>query len=241
MSTTTVTREQVKSTPCFRLKGGLYTLTTLQLLDSDLKRLEAELAAKVEQAPQFFANTPIVIDLQGIQQPNLSVDFKALNKLLRKYHIIPIGVKGANEIQQAAVLQSGLAVLTDTSKPEKAEPPTPAATPTLVLSPTKVVTQPVRSGQQIYAQGGDLIVLAPVSVGAELLADGHIHVYAPLRGRALAGIHGDTSARIFCQRLEAELVSIAGQYRLSEQLKEGPWQEAVSVSLCNEQLKILKM
>jgi len=238
MNTTAAAREKTKSTPCFRLKGGFFTLTTLQLLDTDPNKLEADLAFKVQQAPQFFANTPIVIDLQSIQQPNLAIDFAALNKLLRKYHIIPIGVKGAIGAQQEAVIQAGLALLTDTTKAEKVEIAKPTNT---ILSPTKVIIQPVRSGQQVYAQGGDLIVLAPVSVGAELLADGNIHVYAPLRGRALAGIHGDTSAHIFCQRLEAELVSIAGQYQLSEQLKEGLWQQAVDVSLCENQLRITKM
>ena len=82
----------------------------------------------------------------------------------------------------------------------------------------RIVTEPVRSGTQIYARGGDLIVTAAVSPGAELVADGNIHVYGPLRGRALAGASGDTSARIFCSRLEAELVSIAGRYLVSEQL-----------------------
>ena len=94
-----------------------------------------------------------------------------------------------------------------------------------------MITQPVRSGQQIYAPGGDLLVLAPVSHGAELLADGNIYVFGPLRGRALAGITGDQSAMIFCKSLEAELVSIAGQYKISEDLKETCWQQAVRIQL----------
>ncbi|MAB25605.1 MAG: septum site-determining protein MinC [Pseudomonadales bacterium] len=103
----------------------------------------------------------------------------------------------------------------------------------------RLITEPVRSGQQVYARGGDLIVMAPVSAGAELLADGHIHVYGPLRGRALAGVQGNTEARIFCQNLEAELVSIAGQYKVAEDLrKEQHWKQAVHISLAGDSLKI---
>jgi len=237
MSTTLLARETALTAPCFRLKGGLFTLTALQLLANDYSQLEADLAAKVKQAPQFFNHTPIIIDMQLLPQVTAPIDFAGLNNLLRRYHLIPIGVKGGSPAQQQAAIQAGFAVFHDT-KTEKAsaEPEKPA-----VGFPTKVITQPVRSGQQIYAAGGDLIVLAPVSVGAELLADGHIHVYGVLRGRALAGIHGDTSAHIFCQRLEAELVSVAGQYRLSEQLKSGLWQEAVDIKLCQGELQITKL
>jgi septum site-determining protein MinC len=110
------------------------------------------------------------------------------------------------------------------------------------VRPSKIITSPVRGGQQVYAQGGDLIVLAPVSSGAELLADGNIHVYAPMRGRALAGIKGNTAARIFCQQLGAELLSIAGQYKVSEDLRRDPlWGEAIQVSLSGDVLNITRL
>jgi septum site-determining protein MinC len=96
----------------------------------------------------------------------------------------------------------------------------------------------VRSGQQIYAKGCDLIVLGPISQGAELLSDGHIHVYGPLRGRALAGINGNKEAHIFCHSLEAELISIAGHYKLSEDIEKIAWRVNVDISLINEQLDI---
>lgn len=119
---------------------------------------------------------------------------------------------------------------------EKAEPAAP------VVRPTKMITAPVRGGMQIYAAGGDLIVLAPVSPGAELLADGNIHVYGPMRGRALAGVKGDTSARIFCQQLGAELVSIAGNYKVAEDLRRSPqWGQAVHVSLSGDVLNITRL
>jgi septum site-determining protein MinC len=111
----------------------------------------------------------------------------------------------------------------DTQKPKEPEVGNDEQTVApmqIAKSNAKIVTSPVRSGQQIYAKGCDLIVLAPVSRGSEVLADGNIHVYGPLRGRALAGILGDKSARIFCQQLEAELLSIAGCFKLSEDLPE---------------------
>ena len=105
-------------------------------------------------------------------------------------------------------------------------------------APNKIVQVPVRSGQQVYAPGGDLIVLAPVSAGAEILADGNIHVYAPLRGRALAGVRGNTEAIIFCQSLEAELISVAGEYKISEDLQEAFWKKPAKIMLKNERLAI---
>ncbi|WP_152221714.1 septum site-determining protein MinC [Pseudomonas sp. SCB32] len=123
-----------------------------------------------------------------------------------------------------------------------AAPEKPAEPPAPVVRPTKLVTTPVRGGVQIYAAGGDLIVLAPVSPGAELLADGNIHVYGPMRGRALAGVKGDTSARIFCQQLAAELVSIAGNYKVAEDLRRSPqWGQAVHVSLSGDVLNITRL
>jgi septum site-determining protein MinC len=107
------------------------------------------------------------------------------------------------------------------------------------LIPAKLITLPVRSGQQIYAKNCDLIVMAAVSAGAELLADGNIHVYGPLRGRALAGVNGNREARIFCQQLGAELLSIAGQYKVAEDLRRDPaWGKATQTWLNEEQLEI---
>ncbi|HAZ88281.1 MAG TPA: septum site-determining protein MinC, partial [Marinobacter adhaerens] len=104
--------------------------------------------------------------------------------------------------------------------------------------PAKIISQPVRSGQQIHAPEGDLVILAPVQAGAEVLAAGNIHVYGPLRGRALAGIHGAESARVFCQSLEAELVSIAGHYKISEDLQDNGWKSAVQIQLRDDLLVV---
>jgi septum site-determining protein MinC len=101
-----------------------------------------------------------------------------------------------------------------------------------------VITQPVRSGRQVYAHQGDLVVLATASPGAELLADGHIHVYGPLRGRALAGVSGDTRARIFCRSLEAELVSVAGYWRVRDDIPEDLIGKPVQIFLEDERVMI---
>jgi septum site-determining protein MinC len=153
-----------------------------------------------------------VIDLQRIHAPVCDIDFHTLQHQLREHGLVPVGIRHGTEKLNHAAQTAGLAILSN--QPAKAKP---AVVPPLSAA-TLFVTKPVRSGQQIYAQHTNLVVLAQVSAGAELLADGSIHVYGSLRGRALAGIKGDQTARIFCHKLEAELVSIAGHYRLNESL-----------------------
>lgn len=227
-------------TPILQLKGSLFTLTVLQLIENNLSSLFEQLEVMVKQAPKFFQNAPIVIDLQKIKNSNDSVDFFTMAETLRGHGLIPVGVRGGNAQQHSQALSAGLALLPETRQ----DPEPTASTHTQphkqppVKQSSKVITQQVRSGQQIYANGGDLIVLAPVSPGAELLADGHIHVYGPLRGRALAGVNGNSQARIFCQSLEAELVSIAGHYWVKEDLKKSTERKSVSIYLMNEHLHI---
>jgi septum site-determining protein MinC len=110
----------------------------------------------------------------------------------------------------------------------------------LVPQATKVITKPIRSGQQVYAEG-DLIILNQVSAGAEVLADGNIHVYGALRGRALAGVKGDADARIFCKSMEAELVSIAGNFMLSDALQNIVWKDSAQVLLVDDSLEIVPL
>ena len=132
--------------------------------------------------------------------------------------------------------------------PNATQPSRRAAAPAATAQPTvettraaaRLITEPVRSGTQIYARGTDLVVTAAVSPGAELVADGNIHVYGALRGRALAGASGDIEARIFCSRLEAELVSIAGRYLVSEQLPPEQHGSAVQIALVDDQLTVTR-
>ncbi len=215
----------------FELRATTFTLPTLRLFGADLGELSRFLEAKIEQAPEFFRNAPVVVDLS--QLPDVALDFPLLVGLLRGLGLLPIGVRGGSEQHRETARLMDLAVLAQGSRgpaaaaaaARPAAAPAPAvaekpAAPAQVAAAAagKVVTRPVRSGQRLYAQGGDLVVLAPVSAGAELMADGHIHVYGALRGRALAGVKGNVDARIFCQDLRAELISVAGHYRVSENL-----------------------
>ncbi len=235
------TTPPVEMTPMFQLKGGMYTLTAIQLLGTDLSLFERQLEGKIQQAPKFFQNAPIVIDLQKLKSTQ-TIKMDHLRALLLNKKLIPIGVRGGTAEQQMAAVGAGLALLQDSSK-ETSEASKASATTEVAAAAakiaseeitgtsSKIITSPVRSGQQIYARGGDLIVLSTVSHGAELLADGHIHVYGALKGRALAGVTGDTHAHVFCQSLEAELISIAGQYQISEDIDPNFWQRGVDVSL----------
>lgn len=200
----------------FELKGSLFTLTVLHLLHADLSTFSTQLRQQAGKTPNLFKNMPLVIDLQRLADPEQEVDFGILQDALRAHGLIPVGVRHGPQKLHDAAQAAGLAILS--SQPSKAVAETKSRQEVSAISPTVWVTKPVRSGQQIYARQADLVVLAPVSHGAELLADGSIHVYDCLRGRALAGINGDQAARIFCHTLEAQLISIAGHYRLSESL-----------------------
>ncbi|EDP46090.1 septum site-determining protein MinC [Rickettsiella grylli] len=205
------------SQEAFKLKASLFTLTTFHLLSTDTQRIHQQLKPLVEQTPRFFQQLPIILDLFSL--PTGSVDFPGLISCLRGYGLIPVGIRGGNAEQQTFAIQSGLAILANI-KTES----TPDTSHKLNSAPSaiqsKLITQPVRSGQQIYAKNSDLVVIASVSPGAELLADGNIHIYGKLKGRALAGVTGNQQAHIFCQNLEAELVAIAGHYWLSEDLQD---------------------
>ncbi|OAI46294.1 hypothetical protein AYO45_06415 [Gammaproteobacteria bacterium SCGC AG-212-F23] len=227
---------------CFQLKASFFPCTILQISHYDLNQLEQQLFATIQRAPNFFLGSPVIIDLEKIKDLT-TVDFSQLKKVLINSSLVPMGIRNGSEKQHIAAVSAGLPVVTigknskettqPTTEPEKqvAQPSTPGS---------KLVTTPIRSGMQIYAKDADLIVLAPVSVGAELLADGHIHVYGPLRGRALAGVRGNKDARIFCQKLDAELVSIAGYYLVKEELQNDADGGMMQIYLENEEVKLTK-
>ena len=237
----------------FQLRGGSFTLMVLKLVDSASETFFATLADKVRQAPNFFRNAPLVLDLDGLPGNEL-VDFADLKTRLREHGLITLAVQGGIHRHQEAALRAGLPLVPSSGrsskldataapapqpagKPAPPPPSRPAATET-ASRPAMVINEPVRSGRQIYAQGGDLVVTAMVSAGAELLADGHIHVYGALRGRALAGLAGDTSARIFCLSLEAEMVSISGLYRVNEDIPPASFKKPAQIYLKDGYLNI---
>ena len=232
-----------EAAPAFELKAAGFTLPVIRLLNGNMEVVAEQIRAKVEQAPEFFHNTPVVIDLAAFQEGAGEVEFPLLVGLLRGYGMIPFGVRGGSKSQQAAAVAMDLAVLGDayarsTKAPAAAGGPEAgrAAVPTFTL-----VTRPVRSGQLIYAAGGDLSVIAPVSSGAELQADGNIHVYGALRGRALAGVQGNLSCRIFCHDLQAELVAIGGHYKISENIDDAVRGRPVQIYLKDNALIIEKI
>jgi len=212
----------------FDLKSASLTLVTLVLRSTDLDELERELRRRFGDAPKLFDRDPVVIDLAGVADSETPIDFGALSGLLKRHKLLPLAVKGGNALHTGAAIQAGLAEapedvapapgrastaparLSDSQPMPLAPLPAPAAATTLIID------KPLRSGQQVYARNADLVVLAVVSFGAEVIADGSIHVYAPLRGRAIAGAKGNTDARIFSTCMEPQLVSIAGTYRTTE-------------------------
>ncbi|MGB0721954.1 MAG: septum site-determining protein MinC [Gammaproteobacteria bacterium] len=205
------------------LKGSLHTLTSLRLLSADPEVVANAVRRRVEQAPDFLSHAPVVLDLGLMMElPDLS----ALAKGVRGAGMIPVGVSGNLEGLADAAHAAGLALISKRERrPAKGEtaeitqhPGSERASPKPGGGAAKVVHQTVRSGQQVYARGGDLVILASVNPDAEVLADGHIHVYGSLRGKALAGVQGDTGARIFAQKLDPQLIAVAGNYRAGADL-----------------------
>jgi len=222
----------------FQLKGGLFTLTTLQIFNPDLVQLKAQLTDKIQQAPNFFHHAPIVLDFKIANQPNIAIDFANLKAMLQEVNLIPIAIRNATPDQIQAAIKAGFAILRDTPNTRDKEKLSSTAQPAPKILSSRIITEPVRSGQQIYAPDGDLIIINQVSHGSELIADGSIHVYGALRGRALAGINGNQQARIFCNSLEAELVSVAGNYKLSEDIERQAWKVAAQIYIKQDRLQI---
>jgi septum site-determining protein MinC len=207
--------------PSFEIKSANLPLVALLLKSADLHALERDFAARFGDIPDFFDGDAMVIDLSRLEPLDAAVDFGALVALLKRYRLMPVGVREGRRSHIEAAAAAGLLSAVDAriqlpapkSAPAKADPPSSLAVP----PPTLVVDRPLRSGQQVYARGRDLVMLAMVNAGAEVIADGNVHVYAPLRGRAMAGARGNADARIFSLALEPELISIAGVYRTGEE------------------------
>lgn len=217
-------------------RGRMLMMTVLQLNTLDLELLRTHLDQQLTDSPDWLRDVPIVLsfpdDAEDISVVDLTLTMEALRD--RDMNLVAVARHAAIDEQDLRMLGIGSVVLSAGGRavpaPRDSDAKATAAEP---ARETLVIDQTVRSGQQIYSRG-DLVVLAPVGTGAELMAEGHIHVYSNLRGRALAGVRGDTRARIFCQQLNAELVSIAGHYRVSEDLPER-WQgEAVQLTLDGE-------
>jgi septum site-determining protein MinC len=231
-----------KDASSFELKNGSVDALHFIVKTGEIKLLRDELQARYGAMPDFFANDAVVIDVRKLPAED-ELPLRELSDLLLGLRLRPIGVV-ALDAQQPWVGASGLTVFPDRDvrRPAPAEPEPPPRTvterPEIITRATNamIVDKPLRSGQRIHATG-DLIVLGVVNHGAEIIAGGNIHVYAPLRGRALAGVHGDRDARIFCACMEPELYSIAGYYRTVENgLPDEVLGKAAQVRLDGERL-----
>ena len=229
-----------RSPATFEIKSAHLPLLALRLKTTDLQALDAELDQYYGDKPDFFGGDSVVVDLSALppQGGDGALDFALLSQVLQSWHLRLLAASDGSAEQMTAAQESGLALASNilgrpaAASAQNRAPAPPVATPPGAL----VVDQPVRSGQQVYARGRDLVVMAPVNAGAEIIADGHIHVYAALRGRAIAGARGWAEARIFAAMMQPQLVSIAGVYQTSEEpLPDTVWRAAASVALLSDE------
>lgn len=221
-------------------KGRMLSINRAQVLDADTAAIKAQIEQFARRMPQAAKGMTLIIDSE------LEIDLAAMVHAMRSAGMQPLGVSDGVLAEAARAL--GLAVVSkDTGKTSakstesalSAETVKPVpVTAGAARKPARIVADPIRSGQQVYAEGSDLIVLTSVSPGAEVIADGCVHVYGKLSGRAIAGARGDETARVFCRKLEAELIAIAGIYAVADQIKDGPRGQAAQAYLQNGQLKI---
>ena len=226
-----------RSPSTFEIKSASLPLLALRLKSPDLAVLAEELTKQYGDMPDFFEDDAVVLDLSMLapEDADTAIDFQRLGELLHERRLRLLAVRGASESQRAAATSVGLLLAPDVHVQAAPRPQEQAPAPVSADLPTPgalVIDRPLRSGQQVYARGRDLVVLAMVNAGAEVVADGHIHVYAPLRGRALAGARGWPEARIFAREMRPDLVSIAGVYRTSEEpLPADIWGQSATVRL----------
>ena len=229
----------------------MVTIPVLNLFSTDINAITHQLNEKIKQAPDFFTNSSLLIDLQAL--PEQELNLALLVDAIRNAGMFPIGIRGGTKEQQQAandLMLPGLSAHnSNTHKPHTTEKKVSRISPVVednaekiaaTRVETTIITQPIRSGQRVYAKG-DLIIIAQVSAGAEIMAEGNIHVYGTLRGRVLAGVKDNENARIFCSNLQAELVSIAGNYRVSEDIVESERNTPVQIYLNKHAIIIQKI
>ena len=250
--------------PVADIKFGQVGIANLRLKRLDPEELQRELAEKVRNAPNLFQHAPVVLDLSHLATlPDLET-VRDLLARIKAAGLAPVGLSyGTTENEQiaraldvplfakfrAAFERDGRSEpVVEAPKPrERRREPEPAPAPQAAPQSGGAAViglvhdKPVRSGQQVYARGRDLILTKLVANGAEVIADGSIHVYGALRGRALAGAQGDASARIYCQEFHAELVSIAGQYRVFENMPDELRGQRVQAWLDGDKLVVQKL
>lgn len=235
-------------------KGSSFTLSVLHLKTSTLSDFRDDLKKKVAQAPDFFYLVPIVVDIERVDS---SIDYQSVKLLVEEFKFTFVGFTGnVSKEQRKLIRESGFSFVNSANSSvistEKVEASTKAAKaivakveqtqvfPQVSLFTDKIHRGQIRSGQQIYAKDQNLVIIGSVSAGAEVIADGNIHVYGSLRGRAIAGAKGHHQAQIYCQNLEAELVSINGNYWLSESMEQH-WSSPAYIHLSDTELVSSKL
>ena len=231
----------MSNTP-IELKCSSFTLSVVHLHDAKPEVIRQALEDKIAQAPAFLKHAPVVINVSGLEAP---VNWKLLQQAVSSTGLRIVGISGCKDPElKAEIDRAGLPLLnegkekTPRAAPVAVETPPPAVQNVTTITKTRMIDVPVRSGQRIYAPNCDLIVTSHVSAGAELIADGNIHVYGMMRGRALAGASGDRDAQIFCTHLTAELVSIAGEYWLSDKIPAEFYGKAARLLLADDALTV---
>lgn len=230
----------------YQIRGTVQTLLALRVGEPEAPDFFEQLRNDVLRSPGFFKNAPIILDVQAILDRS-PLDLRKFVARVRACELQPIGIVGGDDNWNDAARAVGLSILAagkanevepdEPSAAARSEAPPPSAA-SVAAPATLLVEQAVRGGQQAYAARGDLVCTAPVSNGAEVVAAGHVHIYAPLRGRAFAGFAGDRAAMIFCDRLEAELVSIAGFHLVSDELPPDAIGKRVRVRLDGDRLAV---
>lgn len=246
------------------IKISTVVAVSVILRETSLDVLATALTEMTGGASDFFDDEFAVIDLAHLTEDQSEIDWAGLVKLLKSHGLNAVAVRNSKLFMHEAILTQGLSLDTsakphphETTAPQATQniapniaPPAPSAAPAAPIttiapaSPaphyeTIIIDTPVRAGQRIYARGADLIITAVVNNGAEIIADGSIHVYAPMRGRALAGANGNAAARIFAFALEPELISIAGVYRTFEDGVQGKFNTPSMVKLVGERIEIM--
>nr|WP_297459603.1 septum site-determining protein MinC [uncultured Halomonas sp.] len=230
----------------FTFKGGMLPMTVMELVSADPERIREQLAGKLSQSPAFFQHTPVVLSVEKLDEPHLALE--RICAVCRAHKLLPVAVRGGSDPVKQSAWALGLGwfppqedrsrTLESVAPSVPPEEPSRSATASVASVGSRIHRGTVRSGQQVSAPDGDLVVLGSVNAGAEVLAGGNVHVYGALRGRALAGIRGDRDAGIFCHELHGELLSLAGNYKRLEDIDPQLLGKAVQVRLNDDQLTI---
>jgi len=230
-----------QATPPLEIRFGQVGLAQVRIRTIDPGAILDELTGRVATAPQFFERAPVCLDLSALEKEPEAADVRAVVDAVSRAGMLPVGLAHGTATVDALARELELPVLTY-YRPQNKAPPVlqPAETQEMSL-PALMHPTPVRSGQRVYARHRDLIVTNIVGAGAEVIADGCVHVYGPLRGRAIAGGKGDISARVFCQEFHAELVSIAGVFRVFETIPPDLAGKPVQAWLAGDDLRFARI